>query len=193
MPPMSVYFVGKGEPFEVFAMYDGTNEDLYREMLHTLETKTLGELAADYAAQIGLSEDNVTHFQSHWLGTSSWWPGQHVELVFRAGIRRAIATALPNESHTQLLPIEALWVSSQADVFHVYVNEGPHQVTILVYTPPMPDDVTGGERHERIWVVKTRDDSDGDLEGSAITRLNAGEEWPVLIERQLDWGPAAAD
>jgi hypothetical protein len=193
MPPMSVYFVGKGAPFEAFAIYDGTNEQVYQNMLDTLATTTLSQLAEDYAAQVGLSADDVAHFKSDWLGTSSWWPGQHVELVLRAGIRRAIQAALPNESHTQLLPIEALWVSSQADVFHVYVNEGPYQVTILVYTPPMPEDAVEGERHERIWVVKTRDDADGDLKGSAITRLNAGDEWPVLIERQLDWGPAAAD
>ena len=168
MPPMSVYFVGKGKPFDAFAIYDGTNEQLYQDMLEKLRTTTLDQLAADYATQVGLSADDVTHFQSDWLGASSWWPGQHVELVLRAGIRRAIQTALPNESHTNLLPIEALWVSSPADVFHVYVNEGPHQVTILVYTPPMPEDAVWGERHERIWVVKTRDDADGDLEGSAI-------------------------
>ncbi len=104
--------------------------------------------------------------------------------MLRAGIVKALDTAMPNEDHG-LLPIEALWVCASEDVFQVYVNRGPHQVTVIVYTPP-PVEYAADPRtlDEQIWVVKARDDFDGDVPGP-ITQLNAAGEWPVLIERQL--------
>ena len=88
--------------------------------------------------------------------------------------------------------MEALWVCADENVFQVYVNEGPHQVTIIVYTPPpkhYPDRVH--ELRERIWVVKARDDFDDDLEGH-IRHLNPDDGWPVLIERQLSYAVRTA-
>ena len=138
----------------------------------------------------GLLKSDVQHFREDWLGVGvpkeeKWWPDKHVELVLRAGIHKAIKTALPHDDRDRLLPIEALWVCSNDGVFQVYVNEGPHQVTVIVYTPPpemYPD--LAHDAKELIWVVKTRDDFDDTIEGE-ITRLSADGEWPVLIERQL--------
>ena len=85
-----------------------------------------------------------------------------------------------------MLPIEALWVCADEDVFQVYVNQGPHQVTVIVYTPPPGSYAARAhELNENIWVVKVRDDYDGTLHGSEIHRLTPESDWPVLIERQL--------
>ncbi|MCJ7672417.1 MAG: hypothetical protein MUP67_10310 [Acidimicrobiia bacterium] len=183
MPPMPVYYVGKGTQFGVLDQFDGTDPSVYEAARERLSgSATLEELAGQRAAEGGLSEADVQHFKEHWL--KSWWKGKHVDQVLRAGIVKALDTAMANEEHG-LLPIEALWVCAQEDVFQVYVNQGPHQVTVIVYTPP-PEEYPSDPRtlDEKIWVVKARDDLDGDIPGP-ITRLNPAGEWPVLIERQL--------
>jgi hypothetical protein len=186
---MPVYYVGKGSQFGVLDMFDGTNQEDYEAALGRLESpSSLAQLAEQRAEAGGLSDRDVEHFEHDWLG-DTWWAAKHVALVLRAGIRRALQTALPNERHG-LLPIEALWVCASEDVFQVYVNEGPHQVTIIVYTPPPQYSTRDRELEERIWVVKTRDDWDETLPGP-VTRLNPEHEWPVLIERQLRYAAAA--
>ena len=185
MPPMPVYYVGKGTQFGVLDMFDGTDRAVYDAALERLN-RPLGELAAERAAKGGLSNTDVRHFDKDWLG-EEWWPNKHVELILRAGIRKALEVATQNERE-KLLPVEALWVCADENVFQVYVNEGPHQVTMIVYTPPpkhYPE--REHELQERIWVVKTRDDFDDNLKGSHIQRLNAHDEWPILIERQLSY------
>lgn len=183
MPPMPVYYVGKGRQFGVLDMFDGTDRAVYDAALERLN-RPLTELAADRAAKGGLSETDVRHFDKDWLG-NDWWPNKHVELILRAGIRKALEVATAYDD--KLLPVEALWVCADEDVFQVYVNEGPHQVTIIVYTPP-PKRYAAREQElqELIWVVKTRDDFDDTLEGP-IRHLNPQDEWPVLIERQLNY------
>lgn len=181
MPPMPVYYVGKGAQFGVLDMFDGTRQEDYEAALARLESTSLRELAEQRVSAGGLTDGDVEHFRNDWLGT--WWPQQHVEAVLRAGIRKALQTALPSDRHG-LLPVEALWVCADETVFHVYVNEGPRQVTVIVYTPPPEYSDRDREVEERIWVVKARDDFDDALPGE-ITRLNPDDEWPVLIERQL--------
>lgn len=191
MPPMPVYYVGKGTQFGVLDMFDGTDRAVYDAALERLN-RPLAELAVERAAKGGLSETDVRHFDKDWLG-NDWWPNKHVELILRAGIRKALEVATANDRDNPL-PVEALWVCADEDVFQVYVNEGPHQVTMIVYTPP-PKHYPGRQREldERIWVVKTRDDFDGTLEGSPIQHLNPHDEWPVLIERQLRYVAETAD
>jgi hypothetical protein len=183
MPPMPVYYVGKGRQFRVLDMFDGTQQEIYDETLARLDDTSLSELAERRAAEGGLTDQDVQHFENDWL--RKWWPQKHVEVILRAGIRKAIQTALPNSARG-LLPIEALWVCSNEGVFQVYVNEGPHQVTVILYTPPPVEYAERAqELEEHIWVVKTRDDFDETIPGP-ITRLSPPEqEWPVLIERQL--------
>jgi hypothetical protein len=184
MPPMPVYYVGKGTQFRVLDMFDGTDRALYDITLERLKsTKPLAELAQDRkdAGGSGLLQSDVEHFRIDWL--QKWWPALHVDRVLRAGIRKAIETALPNERH-ELLPIEALWVCSKDGVFQVYVNEGPHQVTVIVYTPPPEMSALPHDAKELIWVVKTTDEFDERIDGE-ITFLTAEGGSPVLIERQL--------
>lgn len=202
MPPMPVYYVGKGSQFGVFdKLFDGTDRDIYDATVENLDKYSLMELtharrAAGFKGDPDLLTDvDVDHFEKDWLG--AWWPYKHVELVLKAGIKKAIQTALPeNNQKGELLPIEALWVCAAEDVFQVYVNEGPHQITMIVYTPP-PGNYYGrraGVLRERISVVKVRDDFDDVLRGSGLTRLNDEADWPVLITRDLQYetDPGAA-
>jgi hypothetical protein len=190
---MPVYYVGKGSQFGVFdKLFDGTERDIYDATIENLDKYTLMELTHERRAQgfkgdQVLTDIDVEHFEKDWLGT--WWPYQHVELVLKAGIKKAVQTALPeNNEKGELLPIEALWVCASENVFHVYVNEGPHQITMIVYTPPPGNYYArAGVLHERISVVKVRDDFDGVLRGSELTRLNPDDDWPVLIVRDLQY------
>jgi hypothetical protein len=184
MPPMPVYYVGKGTQFGVPDMFDGTDRKVYDDALTRLRGPTpLQNLAQNRANAGGLTQQDVDHFKDHWL--DKWWKGKHVTEVLRAGIIKALEVALPT-SERRLLPVEALWVCANEDVFHIYVNEGPHQVTVIVYTPtPEEYPPQPAVNDEGIWVVKTRDDNDTANVAGPITRLNPAEEWPVLIERRL--------
>jgi len=194
---MPVYYLGKGAQFAVLDdLFDGTNEDVYRSALRDLGESSLSALTERrQAAGSRLTDTDVRHFGSHWLGAGekAWWPNLDVERVFTAGLQKAIETALPKAKDKdgidrRLLPIEALWVCANENVFHVYVNEGPHQVTMIVYTPPPGSyEATSNQFDENMWVVKIRDNFDGTLQGSPIIRLNPGEEWPIIITRQLQY------
>jgi hypothetical protein len=191
MPPMPVYYVGKGSQFGVLDRFDGAHRERYDEAIARLQgAASLEQLAEQrrLAGDSALSTNDVAHFRNDWL--TNWWKGKNVALVLRAGILRALQLALPQPHRERLLPVEAIWVCAQEDVFHVYVNEGPNQVTMIVYTPPPDDYSARGPAHpERIWVIKTRDDFD--LE-EGTTRLNPGVEWPVLIEHQLQYSLGSA-
>jgi hypothetical protein len=190
---MPVYYVGKGSQFGVFdKLFDGTDREIYDATIENLDNYSLMELThvrrtQGFKGDQVLTDIDVEHFEKDWLG--KWWPYKHVELVLKAGIKKAIQTALPeNNQKDELLPIEALWVCATEDVFQVYVNEGPHQITMIVYTPPPGNYYArAGVLHERISVVKVRDDFDGLLHGSELTRLNQQDEWPVLIVRDLQY------
>lgn len=196
MPPMPVYYVGKGTQFRVLDMFDGTDEAVYDAALERLNsTMSLTTLAANRAAaptqHSSLTDTDINHFQKDWL--ERWWPNMNVELVLRGGIRKALEVAKPNDERATLLPVEALWVCASEGVFQVYVNEGPHQITVIIFTPPPKYEVKPEGRHvfeERIWVVKTRDEWDGTYDtitAPSIRRLNPEDEWPILIERQLHY------
>ena len=103
MPPMPVYYVGKGTQFGVLDMFDGTDRTVYDAALERLD-RPLAELAAERAAKQaakraeqagegadegGLSDTDVRHFEKDWLG-NEWWPNKHVELILRAGIKKAL-------------------------------------------------------------------------------------------------------
>ena len=101
MPPMPVYYVGKGTQFRVLDMFDGKDRTIYDETLRQLEDKTPLEALAARRAEMGsgLLKSDVQHFREDWLGVGvpkeeKWWPDKHVELVLRAGIHKAIKTAL---------------------------------------------------------------------------------------------------
>jgi hypothetical protein len=198
MPPMDTYYVGKGTQFGVMdALFDGSDPKIYRDTITKLESSTtLLQLAKDRQAAGGnLSPTDVNHFEKDWLG--AWWTGKQVEKVLKAGILKAVQVALledpanPESERTPPLPIETLWVCNEEGVFHVYVNKGPNQVTVIVYTPPPGKYVVNPDLlREDIWVVKIRDKWDEEYDGKypdgSIRVLNE-EGDTVLIERQLSY------
>lgn len=204
MPPMPTYYVGKGTQFGVLDMFDGRSEtvELYRDTIAKLNSSTtLLQLAEDRkdAGGTDLTDTDIRHFDKDWLG--GWWTDQHVAKVLRNGIRKAVEVALyqnPDDANSEErdppLPIEAFWVCADEQVFHVYVNQGPHQVTVIVYTPPPGRYVARADfLEENIWVVKTRDDFDGAYPNETIRRLTPEEDWPVLIERRLSYVEQASE
>jgi hypothetical protein len=172
MPSMPVYFVGKGRQFRLLdELFGGSGfQTAYTNALNRLNQQPqLAALAQRHAAGspgppgAGLTDSDAHHFAQHWL--VDWWPGKHAEEVLRAGFREAI-------SHAQSVnkPMEAIWVCADEDQFQVYFNEGPNQVTVIVFTPPPPKrpPIIGKRQHDYnklteddpIWVVKVKDSDD---------------------------------
>lgn len=120
-----------------------------------------------------LTDDDVAHFKEHWLG-GSWASETDVEGVLRLGYREAIQVAL---DRTQPLPIETLWVTTGSGEFELFINEGKHQVTVMVFVPSsrrklarvVPD--TGASR--RTWVVRVDREGVGD-------KLNRSRTKPIV-------------
>jgi hypothetical protein len=129
----------------------------------------------------GLTDDDVAHFREHWLG-GSWAEQTDVEGVLRLGYREAIRVALDRK---QPLPIETLWVTTGSGEFELFINEGKHQVTVMVFVPSTrrrlarvaPD--TGASR--RTWAVRMDKEAVGE-------RLNRSRTKPI-VKLQVS-GPA---
>lgn len=192
MPSMPYYFIGKGSQFtlldELFGVGDeGARQGAFDAALERLDSTPLGELAGRHTDRRGatrLSEGDVRHFKAHWL--RAWWPDHDVEDIMRAGFKEALTRA-----RDAGLPLEALWVCADEKVFQVYINQGPHQVTVLVFTPPPSEHVADETltAPENIWVVKQRDKWDkGEFEV-----LEGERKGGDIIQKRLmyDPGPSA--
>lgn len=195
MPSMPVYFVGKGSQFGVLdTKYTGENIEVYLDAISALESVDEASMA-DMARQRyveGLSDFDVEHFRKDWL--RDWWRTKHVGELIRQGFLAALRIAIEDEANP--LPLEAIWVCANENTFQVYVNRGPRQVTVLVFTPPPPsqDEHIADEfltEHENIWVVKTLDEDDQRIAPDEIEVLNEGQD-PVIIQRRLKFAPTGA-
>jgi hypothetical protein len=120
----------------------------------------------------GISGDDLSHFEGHWLG--DWWPDQPVDNILRAGMIRAIEVALELE-----LPLETTWVHG-GPRFQVYVLQGAHQVTALVLTPSTPPNAAPQGLHREIQVIRERhfrddENSEGvdNIEGVVVQRYGS--------------------
>jgi hypothetical protein len=202
MPSMPVYFVGKGSQFGVLdAEYTGEDLTVYESAIAALEgadDTSMAELAnARHGGKRGaLSSQDVNHFQQDWLG--AWWEHKHVGELIRQGFLAALKIAVEGADEGRgPLPIEALWVCADEGVFQVYINKGPRQVTVLVFTPPPPDEhahVPDDQltANEDIWVVKTIDDHDSRIAPDEIDVLTPEGSFPVVIQRRLKYAPTGA-
>ena len=198
MPSMPTYFIAKGSQFGVLdGKYDGTDPEAYRNAQATLEgdLRPLGELAREHYNDQGLSEVDLNHFEEHWL--HEWWRKQRVERVLRQGFLSALKLAQADDPDHPM-PIEALWVCADEKSFHVYVNKGPRQVTVLVFTPPPKEHVpvTNLLEHEDIWVVKVEDKWDRDYWPEELVVRDGDEndaDGDRIIERRLRYAPVASD
>jgi hypothetical protein len=193
MPSMPTYFIGKGSQFGVLdGRYDGSDPAAYRDAQARLENEeqSLAGLARERYAGRGLVDKDLEHFEHDWL--DQWWRNKQVGRVLRQGFLTALRIAQEDDPEHPL-PIEGLWVCADEKSFHVYVNKGPHQVTVLVFTPPpaahVPVDVL--TEQEDIWVVKPEDDHDrgywpDEIEQRAERR---GSNEPRIIERRIRYAP----
>ena len=162
MGSMPTYHVSKG-PFRFLDQLLGTpGAPVFATAVNTLSgsdsAATLRTAAQARQAQqpTDLTAGDVGHFDDHWLG--GWWKELAPADTLRAGIREAIAHA-----QSVVKPMEFFWICTQDREFQVYFCEGPHQVTVLVLTPP--PDAPGHStetltKREPIWVVKLRENSD---------------------------------
>jgi hypothetical protein len=200
MPSMPIYYVGKGHQFKVldqqFSSPPATAPGAYDEALDRID-RPLGDLAADHVdpnapVQPGLTDNDAEHFKSHWLG--DWWPSKPVEPVLRNGYREAIKRAKAANK-----PIESIWVCADEDEFQIYICEGPHQITVIVFTPPPPKHHWWSRKRghtedrltqdEPIWVVKVQDKFDDEyteLSGSGYQPLDSANN---VIVRQIRYAP----
>jgi hypothetical protein len=191
MPSMPFYFVGKGAQFEMIDRQFGgeTAEYLaaYDTALQRLESDHLVDLARAHAHDepgrpAGLTEGDVEHFEEDWIGH---WGEYPVEEVMRAGFKKAITLAREKRK-----PIESLWVCANENSFHVYVCDGPLQITVLVFTPPPLEHVHEDalSEEEPLWVVKARDEWD---HGEVESTTRRGEH--DIIVKQLLRAPQSEE
>ena len=202
MPSMPVYFVGKGSQFGVLdTKYTGEDLQAYEDAIAALEGADEASMAAlanqRYGGKEGaLSSEDVNHFDKDWLG--AWWQHQHVGELIRLGFLSALKFAVAEaQGGKALLPIEALWVCANEGVFQVYINKGPRQLTVLVFTPPPPSDGAHAPddaltENEDIWVVKTIDDHDSRIAADEIEVLTPERSFPIVIQRRLKYAPPGA-
>ena len=185
MPSMPNYFIGKGAQFELIDDKFGGDSDArraaYDDALESLDRESIVDLARRHTEPKRgrrLTPGDIEHFEEDWIG---YWKDYPVEQVIREGYRKAITLARDVDK-----PIESLWVCANEKSFQVYVCEGPHQVTVLVFTPPPIEHVHEETltETEPIWVVKARDGVDhGDVESS---REAGGRD---IIVKQLTRAP----
>ncbi|MGH9013197.1 MAG: hypothetical protein ACRDZ1_04570 [Acidimicrobiia bacterium] len=191
MPSMPFYFVGKGAQFEMIDRQFGgeTAKYLaaYDTALQRLESDRLVDLARAHAhdepgRSAGLTEGDVEHFEEDWIGH---WGEYPVEEVMRAGFKKAITLAREKRK-----PIESLWVCANENSFHVYVCDGPLQITVLVFTPPPLEHVHEDalSEEEPLWVVKARDEWD---HGEVESTTRRGEH--DIIVKQLLRAPQSEE
>lgn len=199
MGSMPGYNVSKG-PFAILdGTFDGTNPAAYTNALAMLT----GSLAAAATARFGAGNVLVTHFQTHWLNNdnnSNHWKHLQPDDTLKAGLSAAIAKARSvDPAHPK--PMEFFWVCADEDEFNVFYSDGPHQVTVIILTPPPLDDhgkrkdafvkVAELSHPENLWVVKPEDTYETTVPGNGypglVTELTAAPPAAParIIERQI--------
>ncbi|MEN8160388.1 MAG: hypothetical protein ABFS41_09995 [Myxococcota bacterium] len=118
------------------------------------------------------------HVSADWVPSSDDWLGPHAKQVIRRGLYWAMRVALYENAGTedekprkQALPICSAWVCSGApgkqkkkpggkkDVprFEVVSLESPHQVTLLILTPPPSTNPHGDQLLQPVWATRLLD------------------------------------
>jgi hypothetical protein len=195
MPSMPVYFVGKGRQFKVIDdQFNTGSSAVYDDALNRIKTTpSLADLARRHVTSSPMTDGDVDHLRDDWFG--SWWPKLPVEDVLRAGYAEAITRA-----RNRGLPIESLWVCAKEGEFQVYICEGDHQVTVIVFTPPPPRHrpLSRKRRHsdeqltedEPIWVVKKKDRWDDEYTKQGASDYTWADEANQIIKRRIRYAGA---
>lgn len=194
MASMPGYHVSKGPFGFLDGMFDGSDATKYADAIAKLQ----GSLQTAAEDRWTPGDPRVQHFKTDWLGTGNNWGQLKPEDTLRQGLIRAITKA---KATTPPKPMEFFWVCALDHDFHIYYCDGPHHVTVIVFTPP-PLDV-GGNPHITVdpsaltaptdpplFVVKKKDwenTGPGQQYPSAVTTLVPQTSPPVaeIIERQI--------
>jgi hypothetical protein len=200
MASMPGYHVSKGPFGYLDGMFDGTaaSAPAYTAALNTLTNDTLQNAAV---ARFGAGDARVQHFTTDWLGSgpgSNHWDQLKPADTLREGLIRAITKA---NATNPPKPMAFFWVCALDRDFHIYYCDGPHHVTVIIFTPPPLDD--HGNPHFTVnlsalsaptvpplFVVKKQDwESTSPPDGypSAFTTLAPSTTSPIvnIIERQI--------
>lgn len=157
MPTMEMRrFFGKGPLLSAIdALSAGLDANALLGILPLLESST--EALATLALRFGLtSRDVARHLERDWFG--GWWTElQPIEPIVRGGIAQAVRLSLfepeSGAQRKQPLPIDALWLSG-VDRVEAGVAASPRQVTLVLFTPPVPA-AQEGSMHalDPVWMV----------------------------------------
>lgn len=91
-----------------------------------------------------LTPDDSAHLTDDFL---AWWPHLPVAQVLREGWMHAFSTGRESGK-----PMEAFWVQGAEEVA-MYISEGPHQVTVVMATPPVPESARSNPSDPRMSKV----------------------------------------
>lgn len=127
------YRKGRAQILELLDMRFGVDPEEflpgYRAALDMLAEDDLATLARE------AEPDHAAHFVADWL-EGGFWPDVPVGEMLHAGVVEALRTARDAE-----LPLGAIWLTGASDALDTVVVVGTHQVTLLVLTPPHPDEL----------------------------------------------------
>jgi hypothetical protein len=165
MGSMPIYHISKGPFADLDARFDGTIKKNYEDALEKLKTTALVTAAEQ---RYGVNNKRTKHFKNDWLaGNKYHWKKLEVADTLKYGLIQAIEKALKTEPPKRM---EFFWVCADEKAFHVYFYDGPHQVTVMIFTPPPYDDDDDQRKKvsgfttpdelttpEHLFVVKKRD------------------------------------
>jgi hypothetical protein len=184
MPPMYLNKEWFWRIDEIFATADG---GVYQAALDRLqEHGSIVEVARSAMPPEGeadaldpaITEADLEHFADDWAG-GGWWKDEPIDEIMRAGMIVAISTAMELG-----LPLETMWLHG-GPRFQVYVVEGRHQVTAVVYSPRAPSNPSfdeGAAAHLPVHLVRERNFRDGE-EAEGVPGVDG-----VVLQR---WGSRA--
>jgi hypothetical protein len=193
MAQMPGYFVSKGPFAYLDDRFDGTTPTNYSQALAAIGSGLLQAAQARFPGAANPSNAAlVDHFDKDWLALppslKKLCPNDVLTAALTEVIEKAYApydvahNANDPDALSKLKRIEFFWVCADEDSFHVYHSEGPHQVTVIVFTPP-PEQLHGNpptlkrdriaesslalDEPENLWVMKVEDEYEGWKPGKA--------------------------
>jgi hypothetical protein len=198
MGSMPIYNISKGPFADLDARFDGTIKQNYHDALDTLNTT---DLLTATQQRYGATNKKTQHFEDDWLGSANNpakynWSNLRIDDTLKWGLIQAIETALQTDPPK---PMEFFWVCANDHSFHIYFHDGPHQVTVMIFTPPPLVGVNGNPNAngfrdpadlttpENLFVVKKYEVSDAGTYPSPITILYPPDPAspPEIIMREI--------
>lgn len=152
----------------------GTREKLLdRFKAKNLDGKWTESILDICAEMLPLDAAEREHIARHWFDSyRSWWPKQQpVDIILRLGTIQAIELANRPGPDGRPRRIDCYWMNGVDDV-RVTACVSPAQVTVIVFTPPIPlsdrllENYTGAIDTEPIYTVRHRSRGPGERQVS---------------------------